>query len=418
MQSSVVTLKDEAVNNINPVVLDNGSYSTSYKAGKSLWAIGLGIIDVDQETLASRLQHAVFEYVPQDTCKEAMKPTLLGPATICAEDSDKRSDACNGDSGGPLYDRENQILVGLTSYGDPTCVSTRPGVYARISDSFSWIQFNVCLADPTAGLCNDVIAPGTSAPTSKWCRDAEVQVTLNTDEYPDETVWYLSELKSFAFISAGSLSTFTADETHEGDFCLPVDNNQCYRLDIDDLAGDGIDKDGNDNDYCLILNGQEVECNTDFTGHREAVTFPTENCENDFFCNMTSYEIEITTDDSFTGFVDVRVHIEIASENGEFLFPYVFGSTDSFSGLASGTVYKYPIDLCDGAYNLIVENLRNTAIVLKRKNGTIILTHDDLEGSMFSTTSSARFGSSSASSLFKVTAILLPLMSILVSFVF
>jgi|AntRauTorckE5430_2_1112549.scaffolds.fasta_scaffold02319_5 hypothetical protein len=60
MQSSVVTLKDEAVNNINPVVLDNGSYSTSYNAGKSLWAIGLGIINVDQGTLASRLQHAVF----------------------------------------------------------------------------------------------------------------------------------------------------------------------------------------------------------------------------------------------------------------------------------------------------------------------------------------------------------------------
>jgi secreted trypsin-like serine protease len=120
-----------------------------------------------------------------------MKPTLLGPATICAEDSDKRSDACYGDSGGPLYDSQNQRLVGLTSYGDPICVSTSPGVYARISDSFSWIQFNVCLTDPTAGLCNDVIAPGPSAPTSKWCRDAEVQVTFNTDEFPEETVWYL-----------------------------------------------------------------------------------------------------------------------------------------------------------------------------------------------------------------------------------
>ena len=71
-----------------------------------------------------------------------MKPANLGEFTICAGDDAGIGDACNGDSGGPLYDRENQVLVGLTSYGDPDCVSESPGVYARIADNVSQSSFH------------------------------------------------------------------------------------------------------------------------------------------------------------------------------------------------------------------------------------------------------------------------------------
>ena len=66
-----------------------------------------------------------------------MIPANLGESTICAGHDAGTGDACNGDSGGPLFDRENQVLVGLTSYGDAECVSESPGVYARIADNVS-----------------------------------------------------------------------------------------------------------------------------------------------------------------------------------------------------------------------------------------------------------------------------------------
>jgi hypothetical protein len=84
-----------------------------------------------------------------------------------------------------LYDRGNKVLVGLTSYGDSTCRSNIPGVYARISDNFVWLQSTVCSQDPTAELCDDATFPTISpAPTSKWCNDAEVKVTIATDSLP------------------------------------------------------------------------------------------------------------------------------------------------------------------------------------------------------------------------------------------
>jgi hypothetical protein len=56
-----------SVTSIEPVMLDSGSFSPFYPAGKSLWAIGLGVIDVETQELASQLRHAALKYVPQDS---------------------------------------------------------------------------------------------------------------------------------------------------------------------------------------------------------------------------------------------------------------------------------------------------------------------------------------------------------------
>merc|ERR1712048_1049592 len=59
---------------------------------------------------------------------------------------------CNGDSGGPLYDKDTNTLVGVTSWGiqglagllPPYCGDT-PGVYARIADQWdAWIKPTIC----------------------------------------------------------------------------------------------------------------------------------------------------------------------------------------------------------------------------------------------------------------------------------
>ena len=53
-------------------------------------------------------------------------------------------DSCNGDSGGPLFAREQTddpwIQIGLVSYGTTTCGIGVPGVYTKVSYYMDWID--------------------------------------------------------------------------------------------------------------------------------------------------------------------------------------------------------------------------------------------------------------------------------------
>ena len=43
----------------------------------------------------------------------------------------------SGDSGGPLFDKINKVLVGVVSWGDGCAIDGNPGVYSRISAQVS-----------------------------------------------------------------------------------------------------------------------------------------------------------------------------------------------------------------------------------------------------------------------------------------
>ena len=59
---------------------------------------------------------------------------------ICIlDDVGTAQNACNGDSGGPLF-RTNATQVGLTSFGLNGCPTSAPAVYTRISAFRSWIS--------------------------------------------------------------------------------------------------------------------------------------------------------------------------------------------------------------------------------------------------------------------------------------
>ncbi|KAL7476508.1 hypothetical protein ACHAW6_002367 [Cyclotella cf. meneghiniana] len=69
---------------------------------------------------------------------------------LCAVDENE--DSCQGDSGGPLVIRngsnkatgENDVQVGVVSWGIGCATNTFPGVYARVSSQYDWIKKNVC----------------------------------------------------------------------------------------------------------------------------------------------------------------------------------------------------------------------------------------------------------------------------------
>jgi len=52
------------------------------------------------------------------------------------------SDTCSGDSGGPLFYKENGsfILVGITSWGDRCGVAYKPGIYTKVLTFQKWIN--------------------------------------------------------------------------------------------------------------------------------------------------------------------------------------------------------------------------------------------------------------------------------------
>jgi len=86
-------------------------------------------------------------YVPLRDCQSRYVNESIGSNTICA--LGEGTDACTGDSGGPLIrkgmnNESHDILMGTVSWGYACASSYFPGVYARISSGVGWIDDTVC----------------------------------------------------------------------------------------------------------------------------------------------------------------------------------------------------------------------------------------------------------------------------------
>ena len=95
---------------------------------------GTGLTEyADKNSRSNRTREVQLKYVPQTECDEKYDGDITD-SMMCASDDGK--DACQGDSGGPLVDKDNRVLVGITSWGKRNgCADKRyPGVFARISD--------------------------------------------------------------------------------------------------------------------------------------------------------------------------------------------------------------------------------------------------------------------------------------------
>lgn len=127
---------------VKPIVLPFNV--TEYYPGEDCAVAGWGSIAEGGAT-----QHQLrFTYIPlvsQNDCEVAY-PGLISSSMICAGYPQGGTDACAGDSGGPLScgDVQNQ-LDGIVSWGIGCGRPGYPGVYTKVAPFVDWIVSNVGL---------------------------------------------------------------------------------------------------------------------------------------------------------------------------------------------------------------------------------------------------------------------------------
>mmetsp|Transcript_29888 Transcript_29888/g.62895 ORF Transcript_29888/g.62895 Transcript_29888/m.62895 type:complete len:375 (+) Transcript_29888:127-1251(+) len=123
--------------------------------GSSVTVLGWGDVDKSDNVsqMSNVLQEATIRAISNEDCNnasgrlgeyEVRYSGYISNAMLCAKH--KTKDACQGDSGGPLVveDGREDWLVGIVSWG-VGCASDFPGVYARVSTEFDWIEKQVCM---------------------------------------------------------------------------------------------------------------------------------------------------------------------------------------------------------------------------------------------------------------------------------
>jgi len=103
----------------------------------------------DPSSETGALQKTMLPLNKDDECMKTfadrINPPKFSPKTmICAAGgAASTTGACNGDSGGPLLQKQNNesILIGVASWvGGEDCKVTMPSVFARVSAARGWIN--------------------------------------------------------------------------------------------------------------------------------------------------------------------------------------------------------------------------------------------------------------------------------------
>lgn len=141
----------------NPLNLDSkvGLIKPSKSApgvGSRVTAMGWGETN-PQRGLSSVLMEVNVDVISNSECDRSSDGQIdyknqITQNMLCAKANNK--DSCQGDSGGPLI-AGNGDLVGIVSWGIGCADRNFPGVYAKVSAGYGWIEKTVCKESPQYG---------------------------------------------------------------------------------------------------------------------------------------------------------------------------------------------------------------------------------------------------------------------------
>lgn len=195
-----------SVTSVQPVKLNNQSSIPSNDEMATV--MGYGIIQKGGDVindLSTVLLEADVQYMPNAECVMTSAPFngqtvsytgYIDANMLCAWQLN--TDACQGDSGGPLIyasssdNPEDDVQVGIVSWGLGCALKAFPGVYSRISEEFDWITEQVCkLSDDPPDYFN--CTTDSSQPQQEEFLEVtqDVTVVVEMDDKPQETAWML-----------------------------------------------------------------------------------------------------------------------------------------------------------------------------------------------------------------------------------
>mmetsp|Transcript_7700 Transcript_7700/g.15981 ORF Transcript_7700/g.15981 Transcript_7700/m.15981 type:complete len:656 (-) Transcript_7700:106-2073(-) len=148
--------------------------------GQEVTVMGWGdtVAADDVQLLSTLLMEVTVKVISNEVCESSTG--MIGgwmdsyegqitEAMLCARDEGQ--DSCQGDSGGPLIidggSAGADVQVGVVSWGIGCASASFPGVYARISHVYDWIESQVCTQSaqpPSSFNCNGSPTPPSPTP--------------------------------------------------------------------------------------------------------------------------------------------------------------------------------------------------------------------------------------------------------------
>lgn len=147
----LVVLSSPAILSSDVQLVDLNSANSEPSVGDQVTVMGWGDTDISSASrLSDVLMHVKVKCISNDECdastdgRDSYKDQIT-QNMLCAEHRQAK-DSCQGDSGGPLVEEARGVVkqVGVVSWGIGCASDHFPGVYARVSKAFNWIERQVC----------------------------------------------------------------------------------------------------------------------------------------------------------------------------------------------------------------------------------------------------------------------------------